>query len=375
MDLEKTIETLKRYLNLFHVSHRTTKLEVWRRYQRYLREWKLDKFESMDDKLAASKKIDEAHEAYDFIKTNWNYLILMKKKDEDYDRTIMIIVFIFLFTIMMYYMQNQANKRVNIAKQTAVKTYESNWAWTHGVSDSLVKLSKQNAMDDFWGKVIKDSTEILDLLVFWPHSLNRYNKNKIIMDILNGGTKHTVFPNGEYQKKSTHYLLERALTKPSERIPEITLEKILFYRNNYEILLRIRFDKTYENQKILDLDLGGIYNIEPRYFPYSTTDSVWTKIPAFPILLEDFFENCIQCGGGIINDQADDKVMIGSCVFRFLVVLPYQTRSIMFKGVGSPLNHVEINIKPYLKQLVAEWREKSAYRAQEWKFWKPIAIK
>ncbi|SVD03867.1 uncharacterized protein METZ01_LOCUS356721, partial [marine metagenome] len=223
MDLEKTIETLKRYLNLFHVSHRTTKLEVWRRYQRYLREWKLDKFESMDDKLAASKKIDEAHEAYDFIKTNWNYLILMKKKDEDYDRTIMIIVFIFLFTIMMYYMQNQANKRVNIAKQTAVKTYESNWAWTHGVSDSLVKLSKQNAMDDFWGKVIKDSTEILDLLVFWPHSLNRYNKNKIIMDILNGGTKHTVFPNGEYQKKSTHYLLERALTKPSERIPEITL--------------------------------------------------------------------------------------------------------------------------------------------------------
>jgi hypothetical protein len=47
----------------------------------------------------------------------------------------------------------------------------------------------------------------------------------------------------------------------------------------------------------------------------------------------------------------------------------------MFKGVGSPLNHVEINIKPYLKQLVAEWREKSAYRAQEWKFWKPIAIK
>ena len=92
-----------------------------------------------------------------------------------------------------------------------------------------MKLSKQNAMDDFWGKVIKDSTEILDLLVFWPHSLNRYNKNKIIMDILNGGTKHTVFPNGEYQKKSTHYLLERALTKPSERIPEITLEKILFY--------------------------------------------------------------------------------------------------------------------------------------------------
>ena len=374
MELEKTIETLKRHLKLFQVNHRTTKLELWRRYQQYLREWKLDKFDSMDDKLVASRKIDEAHDAYDFIKTNWNYLTFMKKRDDDFDRTIMIIVFIFLFTVMIYYMQNKANRRVNIARQTAVETHESHWAWTHGVPDSLVKLSKLNALDDFWGKLVTDSTEIADLLVFWPHSLNRYNKNKIIDDILNGGTKHTVFPKGEYQKKSTNYLLERALTKPSEHIPEIILEKVSFYRNHYEMLLTIKFDKIYENQKILNIDLGSIYNIAPRYFPFNSTDSVWTKIPAFPILLENFFEDCIKCGGGIINEQADNERTMGSCVFRFLSVLPYQTKSIMFKGVGSPINHVEINIKPYLKRLAAEWREKSAYRGSEWKFWRPVAI-
>ena len=178
MELEKTIETLKRHLKLFQVNHRTTKLELWRRYQQYLREWKLDKFDSMDDKLVASRKIDEAHDAYDFIKTNWNYLTFMKKRDDDFDRTIMIIVFIFLFAVMIYYMQNKANRRVNIARQTAIETHESNWAWTHGVPDSLVKLSKLNALDDFWGKLVTDSTEIADLMVFWPHSLNRYNKNK-----------------------------------------------------------------------------------------------------------------------------------------------------------------------------------------------------
>jgi len=375
MDLEKTIETLKGYLKLFQVSHRTTRLELWRKYQQFLREWKLDKFDSMDDKLAASRKIDEAHEAYDFIKSHWNYLFFLKQKDEAFDRSIMIIVFIFLFIVMLVYMQNQSNKRVSIARQEAVEFQESSWAWTHGVPDSLVRLSKMNALDDFWGKIIKDTTEIPELLVFWPHSLNRHDKIKIKQDILNGGTKHTVFPNGEYQKRSTHYLLDRALTNPSKRIPEIILEKISFYRNNYETLFKITFNETYESQKILDLDLGGIHDIEPRYFPFSDgTDSVWTKIPEFPILLDNFFEDCIKCGGGIINKQIDNKKMATSCVFRFLAVLPYQTREITFKGVGNPLNHVPVNIKPYLTQLITDWREKSPYRSREWKFWKPIVI-
>ena len=179
MDLEKTIETLKGYLKLFQVSHRTTRLELWRKYQQFLREWKLDKFDSMDDKLAASRKIDEAHEAYDFIKSHWNYLFFLKQKDEAFDRSIMIIVFIFLFIVMLVYMQNQSNRRVSIARQEAVEFQESSWAWTHGVPDSLVRLSKMNALDDFWGKIIKDTTEIPELLVFWPHSLNRHDKIKI----------------------------------------------------------------------------------------------------------------------------------------------------------------------------------------------------
>ncbi len=43
----------------------------------------------------------------------------------------------------MAYMQTNANKRVRIAKQEAVSVHEANWAWTHGVSDSLVKMSKK----------------------------------------------------------------------------------------------------------------------------------------------------------------------------------------------------------------------------------------
>ena len=60
----------------------------------------------------------------------------------------------------MTYMQKRANNRVREAKIQAVEVHESNWAWTHGVSDTLIKMSKMNALDDFWGKVIKDSVEI-----------------------------------------------------------------------------------------------------------------------------------------------------------------------------------------------------------------------
>jgi len=173
MDLDKTIETLKKDLEIFGLNHRCSKLELYRKYQQYIKKWKLDNFETMDEKLSASKKIDKAHEAYDFIKTHWNYLVLLKDKEDSYDRSIIIIVFVFLFIMMMAYMQSTANKRVRIAKQEAIGLHEANWAWTHGMSDSLVKLSKQNALDDFWGKVIIDTSKITDLLTFWPHTFIR----------------------------------------------------------------------------------------------------------------------------------------------------------------------------------------------------------
>ena len=43
-----------------------------------------------------------------------------------------------------------------------------------------------NALDDFWGKVIKDSVEIADHLTFWPHTLNRHEQSKIRQEIING---------------------------------------------------------------------------------------------------------------------------------------------------------------------------------------------
>ena len=72
MDLDKTIETLKKDLEIFGLNHRCSKLALYRKYQKYIKKWKLDNFETMDEKLSASKKIDKAHEAYDFIKTHWN---------------------------------------------------------------------------------------------------------------------------------------------------------------------------------------------------------------------------------------------------------------------------------------------------------------
>ena len=124
MDLDKTIETLKKDLEIFGLNHRCSKLELYRKYQQYIKKWKLDNFETMDEKLSASKKIDKAHEAYDFIKTHWNYLVLLKDKEDSYDRSIIIIVFVFLFIMMIAYMQSTANKRVRIAKQQALGLHE-----------------------------------------------------------------------------------------------------------------------------------------------------------------------------------------------------------------------------------------------------------
>ena len=278
MDLEKTTQRLKKDLDLFGLDHRCSKLQLYRNYQRYLKKWKLDNFENMDQKLSASKKIDKAHESYDFIKTNWNYLVFLKNKEDSYDRMIIIIVFIFLFIMMMTYMQTRANKRVRIARQEAMSNHEADWAWTHGRSDSLVKLSKSNALDDFWGKVILDTNKISDLLTFWPHSLNRHDQNKIKQEILSGPSKHTVFPNEENQRKSTSYKISRALTVANDKVPKILLERISFYRNHYEIILSYHFENIFKNQKILEIDLGPFYIIEPKYYPYSDKeDSVWTK--------------------------------------------------------------------------------------------------
>ena len=375
MDLDKTIETLKKDLEIFGLNHRCSKLALYRKYQQYIKKWKLDNFETMDEKLSASKKIDKAHEAYDFIKTHWNYLVLLKDKEDSYDRSIIIIVFVFLFIMMMAYMQSSANKRVRIAKQEAVDLHESNWAWTHGMSDSLVKLSKQNALDDFWGKVITDTSKIPNLLTFWPHTLNRHDQNKIRQDILNGAPKHTVFPKEEYQRKNITYITNRSLTLSNDKTPSILMEKIIFYRNHYEMVFNYQFDSQYKKQKILDIDLGPISIIEPKYYPYSDKeDSIWTKKPKYPIMLDNFMENCVKCGGGILfgNNKVDNSI---ACVFRFMVSLSYDTDEILFKGVGSPLDDVPLNIKPYLNKLKKDWFEKLPYRPIEWKTWKPIVLR
>ena len=105
MDIDRILSLLKKDLGFFDADHKVTKIELYRKYQKYLKIWKLDNFETIDEKLNASKNIEKAHKAYDFIKANWNYILFLKKKEESYDRYIIIIVFVFLFVSMMTYMQ------------------------------------------------------------------------------------------------------------------------------------------------------------------------------------------------------------------------------------------------------------------------------
>ena len=374
MNLDKTISTLKKELEFFGLDHKCSKLELYRNYQKYLKVWKLDNFETIDEKLNASKKIEKAHKAYDFIKANWNYLLFLKKKEESYDRYIVIIVFVFLFVSMMTYMQNRANTRVRKAKMEAVEVHESSWAWTHGVSDTLIKRSKMNALDDFWGKVIVDTSDIEDYLTFWPLSLNRHEQNKIRQEIINGAAKHTVFPNEEYQRKGTVFITNRALTIENDKVPKIIFEKISFFRNHYEMVFNLSFDERFIDQKILDVDFGPVSIIEPKYYIYpDKSDSIWTKKPTYPIFFDNFMGNCVSCGGGILLTK-HEETELAACVFRFNISLPYETQSIVFKGVGSPINDIPLNIKPYLNKLKKEWLEKLPYRPLEWKKWKPIII-
>ena len=84
-------------------------------------------------------------------------------------------------------------------------------------------------------------------------------------------------------------------------------------------------------------------------------------------------ESCVNCGGGILLTEAENSEL-ATCVFRFIVSLPYETQSITFKGVGSPINDIPLNIKPYVNKLKKEWLEKLPYRPLEWKKWKPIVL-
>ena len=57
MNLDKTISTLKKELEFFGLDHKCSKLELYRNYQKYLKVWKLDNFETIDEKLMLVKKL------------------------------------------------------------------------------------------------------------------------------------------------------------------------------------------------------------------------------------------------------------------------------------------------------------------------------
>ena len=115
---------------------------------------------------------------------------------------------------------------------------------------------------DVW---LNDSEEIEDYLTFWPHTLNRHEQNKIRQEIINGSAKHTVFPNEEYQRKSTTYFTNRALTVESNKIPKIIFEKITFYRNHYEMTFNYSFDENYQ--------INFTKKIRDRFSKTSTTET------------------------------------------------------------------------------------------------------
>ena len=58
------------------------------------------------------------------------------------------------------------------------------------------------------------------------------------------------------------------------------------------MVFNLRFDERFIDQKVLDVDFGPISIIEPKYYIYSSgNDSIWTKLPKYPILLDNFMEN------------------------------------------------------------------------------------
>ena len=58
------LSLLKKNLDYFGADHTVSKIELYRKYQKYLKIWKLDNFETIDEKLNASKNIEKAHKAF-----------------------------------------------------------------------------------------------------------------------------------------------------------------------------------------------------------------------------------------------------------------------------------------------------------------------
>ena len=63
MDIDRILSLLKKDLEFFGADHKVSKIELYRKYQKYLKIWKLDNFETIDEKLNASKNIEKAHKA------------------------------------------------------------------------------------------------------------------------------------------------------------------------------------------------------------------------------------------------------------------------------------------------------------------------
>ena len=64
MDIDRILSLLKKDLEYFGADHTISKIELYRKYQKYLKIWKLDNFETIDEKLNASKNIEKTHKAY-----------------------------------------------------------------------------------------------------------------------------------------------------------------------------------------------------------------------------------------------------------------------------------------------------------------------
>ena len=73
-------------------------------------------------------------------------------------------------------------------------------------------------------RLLKENEERLQSL--FEVTLNKDDKIYSPQEIINGSAKHTVFPNEEYQRKSTTYLTNRALTVENNKIPKIIFELI-----------------------------------------------------------------------------------------------------------------------------------------------------
>ena len=52
MDIDRILSLLKKDLEYFGADHTVSKIELYRKYQKYLKIWKLDNFETIDECVA-----------------------------------------------------------------------------------------------------------------------------------------------------------------------------------------------------------------------------------------------------------------------------------------------------------------------------------